>query len=254
MSNTMHNKTVPFMWLAFYSDGSCLPQFDLDTGKDHLFKEIDQSKVVKFGWFPIPYSLSKILGPQYYHDPNLSHFILQLKPKQRLIALRREAVHTYDYSHCLKCGFNWQWMPNRKDGEIGDSGLPHYGEKYCYSVESSAQGNLTKIFEVICPKCGAKNDLKCPDCNEWWNKVQDSAFIGVPREKWTYHIECPKCKKHKVDSVQQLGTMSVDCVFLLGWQETLPDGSNKKMIMFIKQDGSFVLSDDLDLGDVIPKE
>src|SRR3972149_3340234 len=91
MSNSMQaNRTIPFMWIAFYSDNTCLPQFNLETGQNHLFKEIDQSKLIKFGWFPIPYELSKKLGPQYYHDPKLPHFILELKPNQRIIAFRTE--------------------------------------------------------------------------------------------------------------------------------------------------------------------
>jgi hypothetical protein len=227
MSNSMHNRTIPFMFIAFYSDNTCLPQFDLETGFNHLFKEIDQSKLIKFGWFPIPYELSKKLGPQYYHDPKLPHYVLELKPNQRIIAFRTEAQHTFDFSHCLKCGFNWQWMPNRKDGEIGDSGLPHYGEKYCYSV-INPKGK--KIYEVICPKCGARNDLKCPDCDEWWNKIDD---------KWT--LQCPKCKKIDEKRVQQVGGFSIDCDWKLGWQETLPDGSNKKVLMIIKPDGTFTL-------------
>jgi hypothetical protein len=218
------------MWVAFYNDNTCLPQFDLDTGYNHLFKEIDQSKLSKFGWFPISYELTKKLDSRYYHDPNLQRFVLELKPNQRIIALRTEAQHTFDFSHCLKCGFNWQWMPNKPDGSIGDSGLPRYGEKYCYSVINP---NNKRIFEVICPKCGAKNNLKCPECDEWWNKIDDN---------WT--LQCPKCKKINEKQVQQVNGFSVDCVWKLGWQETLPDGTNKKMILVIKPDGTFTLGDE----------
>lgn len=261
------NRTIPFMWIAFYSDNTCLPQFDLDTGYNHLFKEIDQSKLIKFGWFPIPYELSKKLSTTYYHDPKLPHFILSLKPNQRIIAFRTEAQHTFDFFHCTKCGFNWQWMPNKPDGSIGDSGLPRYGsEKFCYSVINQ-KGK--KIFEVICPKCGVKNDLKCPDCDEWWNKVADepkplkftedimnkhydTMLIHYATDtlktdddlfeiKPTYHLECPKCKKINEKRVQQLGGYSIDCEWKLGWQETLPDGTNKKILMIIKSDGTFTL-------------
>src|SRR3972149_12164888 len=104
------NRTIPFMWVAFYSDNECLPQFDLDSGEQHLFKEIDQTRLIKYGWYPITYELAKKLGSPYYHDPKLSHFLLELKPNQRLIALREEAQHFFTYTHCLKCGFNFQWM------------------------------------------------------------------------------------------------------------------------------------------------
>jgi len=222
--SVQHKKTIPFMWVAFYSDNTALPQFDLETGKDYLFKDIDQSKLIRFGWFPISFELAKKLPDTYYHDPRLNKFILELRPNQRLIALRREMQHHFSFSHCIECGFNWQWMPNKPDGSIGDSGLPRYGEKYSYYAINH-KGK--RIYEVICPKCGAKNDIKCSDCDEWWNKID---------EKWT--LQCPKCKKIRKQRTQQVSGFSIECIWLLGYQETV-DGKNRKWLMYIKPDGTF---------------
>ena len=240
--NTM-SRTIPYFWIAFYKGGSCLPQFDLDTGAQHLFKEIEQDKLDKFGLFPIPFELAKKLGPQYYYDNKLTRFVMKLGPNQRLIGgIRREYQRFFSYSHCLKCGFEWQWMPNREDGSIGDAGLPLYGsEQYSYHT---TQPNGKEAFEVICPKCGAKNDLKCPKCDKWWNKVQDESTKGLSKEQWTYHIECPECKIVKENNVKPSDAHTVENIFLLGWQETLPDSTNKKMILFIRQNGEFEMSDD----------
>lgn len=233
-SNSMHVNTIPFFWVAFYTDGTALPQFDFETGIQHFFKEIDQTKLEKFGWFPFSEVLaqkvnSKNNTKQYFSKPNLTHCLIKLKSSQRLIALRREQQSTYSYSHCFQCGFDWQWMPNRPDGSIGDSGLPRYGsEKYYYTLDH-------KVFEVICPKCGARNELDCPTCHKPWNKIDN---------KWT--LQCPQCKKIRERYTQSCSAQLMSEIFLLGWQETLPDGTNKKMIMFIDEDGTVILNDDSD--------
>jgi hypothetical protein len=225
-----NDKKIPWFWIAFYKDGSFLSQFDLVSGKQNLFKEINQSELEKFGWFPIPLNLIDKLPSEYYHDRKLSYFILKINEKQKLIALRRETQSFFTYTHCLNCGFIFQWMPNQPDGSIGDSGLPRYGsEKYHYS---KMQTNGKLAFEVICPKCGAKNDLKCPKCDEWWNKVND-----LPKEKCTYHLECPKCKDIYEKKTIFTGGQKISCEWLLGYQETLSDGSNKEHIMSIDRDG-----------------
>lgn len=231
-NNTMSQKVTPFIWVAFYSDGYCLPQFDLDNGTQHFFKEIDQNKLDKFGLFPISKELADKLGGQYYHDPLLSSFVLQLKSNQRLIGgIRRESQFFFTYSKCIKCGFEWQWMPNKIDASIGDAGLPRYGSsKYSYYIIN--EKNI-KVWEVICPKCGVRNDLDCPDCHKPWNKIDVN---------WT--LQCPVCKKIREKRTMSMSGQGIRAVFLLGWQETFPDGVNKKMIMFIFADGTFQLSDD----------
>jgi len=234
MSNTI-SRTIPFMWIVFFNDGSCLPQFDLETGEQHSFKLVQEAeldgKLTKFGLFPVTFELSKKIGPQYYFDGKLSHFILKLGPNQRLIGgIRREAQRFFSYSHCLKCGFKWQWMPNHKDQEIGEAGLPIYGnEESYYSV---MQPNGKAALEVICPKCGARNDLKCPKCDKWWNKIDEK-----------YTLQCPECKAIKEKRIQPSDDHTIENIFLLGWQETLPDNTNKKMIMFINTKGEFEISD-----------
>jgi phage FluMu protein Com len=222
MSNTMI-KSIPYFWIAFYNDDTCLPQFDLDTGKNYLFKEIDQSKLVKYGWFPITSKLAEILKGSFYYNPKLYPTILELKSNQRLIALREESQSLFSYTHCIKCGFDWQWMVGKEDGSIGNSGLPRYGEKYCYHITNQ---NGKEIYEVICPKCGAKNDFKCPKCDKWWNKIDEQ-----------YTLQCPECKDIYEKKILIISGHRIECRWLLGYQETLPDGNNSKCIMSIDKNG-----------------
>lgn len=221
---------IPYFWVAFYKDGSIFPQYDFDTGQAHLFKEIDQSKLEKFGWFPFTEDLAKKVGdPRIIVNTKLPYFVIRLKEGQRLIALRREYQHFYNYEICTNCGFTWQWMPNQPDGSIGSVGLPRYGsEKYFYSESLNGK----PIFELICPKCGVKNLLKCPKCNEWWNKTQQRDVL-----------ECPKCGMRYEKTIRRFSGYKIENIFLLGWQETI-ENRNKKMIMFIHPDGTFELSED----------
>ena len=50
----MSKPTLHLFWIAEYQDGTALPQFDPDTGEEHLFKEVDQSKLKRFGWYAFP--------------------------------------------------------------------------------------------------------------------------------------------------------------------------------------------------------
>lgn len=228
-SDTKGNELYYF-WIAFYKDGTYLPQFDFETGEQHLFKEIDQSKLDKFGWFPVTEELcKKIKDPRYKPNPKLPYYVLKLREGQRLIALRREFQKFYTYSYCQECGFSWQWMPNQPDWSIGDSGLPRFGSRAYYYSEKLGE---KEVFGLICPKCGVKDLLKCPTCNEWWNKVNNEGLY-----------QCPKCGRNYVKPIIQKSEHKIENIYLLGWQETV-EGRNRKMIMFISQDGTFEISDD----------
>lgn len=57
----MNKPTLHLFWIAEYQDGTALSQFDPDTGDEHLFSEVDQAKLKRFGWYAFPYDmLSKI--------------------------------------------------------------------------------------------------------------------------------------------------------------------------------------------------
>ena len=222
--------TIFLFWIAFYNDGSMFRQYEMD-GTHHLFKEIDQSRLVRFGWFPFTAQLAKRVGEFAVANPLLGHFVIRLKKGQRLIALRREYHHQFSFSQCLSCGFRWQWMPNRKNGEIGNAGLPIYNQDYSYYVMNRGK----RVYQVVCPKCGARNELECPDCKEPVSKVktEDGQII----------YKCLKCNKQYPRFTQSMSAVKVEDIFMLGYQETV-DGKNIKYIMFIRPDGTFEFSND----------
>jgi hypothetical protein len=55
-------RPLVYFWIAEYTDGSALPQFDPETGRENSFAEIDHKKLHCFGWYPFsPKLAQKIL-------------------------------------------------------------------------------------------------------------------------------------------------------------------------------------------------
>lgn len=85
-------RPLVYMWVAEYSDGYCLPQFDPETGKEKRFAEIDQSKLCRFGWYPFSAEMvAKILDMIVIPTRNPYH-ILELKEGDKLFACRRNHI------------------------------------------------------------------------------------------------------------------------------------------------------------------
>ena len=117
-----------FFWIAFYKDNTYIPQFDVNSGKENSFQNIEQTKVEKFGLFPFSSSLvlkvNSAAGVVIAREvENLPYFIMKLEEGQRLINIRRNFIHEFTYQHCDKCGYEWQWMMGHKEGEIQNLGF-----------------------------------------------------------------------------------------------------------------------------------
>ena len=84
-------------WIAEYQDGTALPQFDPDTGDEHLFSEIDQARLKRFGWYSFPYEMVKKI-PEAVFNPALNHYVLNLNPdplipNPKLVAYRTTTLN-----------------------------------------------------------------------------------------------------------------------------------------------------------------
>ena len=80
----MSQSTLAMFWIAEYTDGMALPQFDPDTGAENLFKEIDMARLCRFGWYPFT---DKMNIPNSVSLP-LSFITVAVKPGDKLIAHR----------------------------------------------------------------------------------------------------------------------------------------------------------------------
>jgi predicted RNA-binding Zn-ribbon protein involved in translation (DUF1610 family) len=225
-----------YWWIAFYNDGQCLPQFDVETGKENPFSSIEQDKLEKFGLFPFNAQLTIkaniSAGFVVARELELPFFIQKLQKGQRLIYVRRNFIHLFSFQHCNKCEYEWQWMPNRQDREKTEIGLLIHPNQ----VIQIWNGKTYPCAQ--CPKCQSYNAVVCPDC-------KDTLINELKRAEKNdeHYFRCPKCGKEFARHIILLENTIRQLVYLLGYQTTI-DGQNKKVIMFINEDGTFELSDD----------
>jgi hypothetical protein len=52
-------RPLVYFWIAEYTDGSALPQFDPETGRENRFSEVDRQKLKRFGWYPFSPNLAQ---------------------------------------------------------------------------------------------------------------------------------------------------------------------------------------------------
>jgi hypothetical protein len=229
-----------YFWLAFYKDGTCFPQFDFETGKENKFADIDQEKLDKFGVFPFNAPLAirsnMAAGKSVTRVvENIPFHIMKLGKGQRLIYVRRNFIHVYTYSHCDKCGFEWQWIPDRKEGEKTEFGMDIYPD----FIMQKWQGKDYPLCQ--CPKCKSFDPILCPVCGTLINKMRnEKEAVGSPKE---FYYECPKCKQEYPWDVKMLEGSVRRLVYIMGHQKTI-EGRNIKNLMFIFEDGSFELDED----------
>ena len=96
-------RPLVYFWIAEYTDGSALPQFDPETGRENKFSEIDQQMLCRFGWYPFtPKLAQKILeteGTVVVPTQNQSYAVAMEKG-DRLVAYRTNTVKL----HMMKGG------------------------------------------------------------------------------------------------------------------------------------------------------
>jgi hypothetical protein len=81
---------LKYFWIAEYNDGNALPQFDPETGIENLFKNIDQTKLIRFGLYPFTMELSKKVNCSDF-NPFLRKIVINLDGN-KLIFKRRNYI------------------------------------------------------------------------------------------------------------------------------------------------------------------
>lgn len=233
---------IVFFWIAFYKDGTCLPQFDIETGKENAFVNIDQTKLDRFGLFPFPSDLLEKINKTRgeivaQKGDNLPFFILNLEENQRLINIRRNFINMFTYTKCFKCGYEWQWMRGYKEGYVGDAGLPVHPD----CTKEKVDGKDREL--VQCPKCKTFNSNFCPECGTQLILKERGRTATVPPRIDLYHF-CEKCQKERLWLIKMLEDTRRQLTYILGYQTTV-DGKNVKQLMFIKEEGTISLKNDL---------
>lgn len=84
-------RPLRFFWIAEYTDGTALPQFDPETGKENRFADVYQLRLKRFGWYPFTPKLAKkifeaedIIVVSTKNKP----YTIEMRKGQRLVAYR----------------------------------------------------------------------------------------------------------------------------------------------------------------------
>ena len=88
-------RPLVYFWIAEYTDGSALPQFDPETGKENRFSEIDHQKLHRFGWYPFsPKMAQQILKAEktVVIPTSNSSYTVTLGNGDRLVAHRTNSI------------------------------------------------------------------------------------------------------------------------------------------------------------------
>ena len=92
-------KTIlKYFWIVEYNDGTALPQFDPDTGKENLFKTINQSKMIRFGIYPFSFEFSKKIDCGV--PSLLSKIVINLNNTDKLFFRRRNYIERRGRIEC----------------------------------------------------------------------------------------------------------------------------------------------------------
>ena len=86
-----------YFWVAEYMDGTALSQFDPETGRENLFRNVDLKRLKRFGWYPFSMDLAEkvweaeglIVVPSAFKP-----CVVDLEAGDRLVA-KRENVLRY---------------------------------------------------------------------------------------------------------------------------------------------------------------
>ena len=107
-------------WIAYYTNGQALPQIDPESCVENRLKDIDQTNLCKFGWYPFsPEFAAKIQRTNGYNVKCrfLPSYEIELGEHQRLIAKQRQS-YTYYGANVRKTVYLLGWQTTLKvDGK-----------------------------------------------------------------------------------------------------------------------------------------
>lgn len=149
-------RPIVYMWVAEYRDGSALPQFDPDTGKENPFSSVNQFKLCRFGWYPFSVEMmgKTLKGEGIIGLPtNNSPYTVELKSNDKLVAHRKNVVAQFKYRECLKCGARWQFGQGEPRSMVN---LPVSNKAFIeqFLVRTAEGEHIINFASAICPECG----------------------------------------------------------------------------------------------------
>lgn len=198
-----------WMWIAHYNDGTSLPQYDPYNLDTHLFDEVEQDRLIKFGLYPFPSNLARRLreerGLNVRSNIFLPKFEVNIDENKRVIgALTTNFIKTTNYIYCPVCN---RWYTKSKFNFIKIGG---------------------NVRTYKCKVCGAQTYWKCKKCGKKFNHLSET-------DSW----KCTECGTRVGGNRLHFYEDSIEerwRVYKLGYQHTIK-GINHKTIMNIQENG-----------------
>lgn len=203
----MVQRPLVYLWVAHYSNGLALSQFDPYEYKENSFKDIKQSNLIKFGLYPIQRQLAKELKDRdidVVSIPFLPQYEINLDNNKRLIYYRDVFISQEEYHRCGKCKKEFQ-----------------YG--------GSSPSIVSNTPSPICPHCGAHDIYVCKKCKKEYNRFEDATNFGM--------CDCGGHLKRLRLTSSQYSRERRWIDYYLGYQ-MLVNGTNHKFLMRIHENGN----------------
>jgi hypothetical protein len=206
-------------WIAEYMDGSCLCQFDPESGVEAKFKSVDQSRLRSFGWYPVSRKLATLVKTvQLRVNPLLHIYKLELGPGKGLIAHRQEKIHHVSIHVCLKCGYLWQFRD-----KPGDLNYPYSALKVEWTVKTQDKKDR-RLASAKCPQCSAYTEQVCPKC-----LIERTKY----REDGKFVYRCNQCDTPLPDQTRRIEFEERHTDYFLGYVHY-----GERFILKIKENGN----------------
>lgn len=201
----MTQTPLVYFWIAHYSDGNALPQYDPNTFRENSFKDIQHDKLIKFGLYPFNRDLAsgvRNTGQAVINIPILPIYEVNLNSDKRLIYYRDVFISQEEYHFCKKCNKEFR-----------------YG-----SDSPKIESNYSS---PICPNCGAHDIFVCKRCKQEYKRFEDAKF-GM--------CECGSHLKRQRVTSGQYNREKRWIEYYLGTQQ-LVNGTNIKNLLKISERG-----------------
>lgn len=204
----MTNRPLVYHWIAYYEDGSILPQYNIDTYKKNIFTDIEQNKLIKFGLYPFTKDLSNNIQDETFPLPFLPVYEINLDKNKRLIHYRDVFISQESYHLCRKCNKEFKYIPGVS---------PFIDSKY---------------GSPICPHCGGHDIFVCKNCKHEYKRYEDAPH---------HSCECGGMLDRIKYTSGQFMREKRWIEYCLGYQQLI-NGINHKIILRIKENGNCVIT------------
>lgn len=179
--------SITYFWIAEFADGTALPQFDPDTGKENKANpnwlslgsdippnSIFNKRVVKIGWYPFPPALAQKIKEVNCIAVNNPPYKISVGETEFPHLKREVEIAQFTFRQCNKCQSTWQYAKPpvqyikelftkkgklhnggvleisnpEKEGQLSSIGFLISTKSYVEAIETTTEKGAKLIFYV----------------------------------------------------------------------------------------------------------